>query len=384
MICLFIIIAILISCPCCWGQQYSRLEEDIQKVMEEYKAIGASTVVVKDNKICFHRTFGYNPDYNDTTLRNPIPDDGVFWIASVSKTFISTSIMQLVENRKLKLDDDVNKYLQFKVRNPNYPDTPITIRMLLCHRSSLNDKHYDWTLKMMYSTDKNIYSENFNNIKPGTKFVYCNLNYSLLGAIIENVTGIRFDEYIDKNICEPLGLNASFNLTKIDSLKLVRTLKYNKKEKQFKKVNRIYNYQYVRDKLKDYKLGYTTACLSPAGGMKMSAKDLATWMMIHMNYGQWNGKRIVSKKSELEMWTPQGSDRNYGFAFSQYDKIVKGEKFIGMTGSSHGNNSVMFFNPEKKYGFVVITNGYVPVSKKRHISLARELVRPLYNHFIKN
>lgn len=352
--------------------------------MEEYKAIGASTVVVKDNKICFHRTFGYNPDYNDTTLRNPIPDDGVFWIASVSKTFISTSIMQLVENRKLKLDDDVNKYLQFKVRNPNYPDTPITIRMLLCHRSSLNDKHYDWTLKMMYSTDKNIYSENFNNIKPGTKFVYCNLNYSLLGAIIENVTGIRFDEYIDKNICEPLGLNASFNLTKIDSLKLVRTLKYNKKEKQFKKVNRIYNYQYVRDKLKDYKLGYTTACLSPAGGMKMSAKDLATWMMIHMNYGQWNGKRIVSKKSELEMWTPQGSDRNYGFAFSQYDKIVKGEKFIGMTGSSHGNNSVMFFNPEKKYGFVVITNGYVPVSKKRHISLARELVRPLYNHFIKN
>lgn len=381
---LFLIFVTLLLCLCCSGHQYGSLEKDILKVLKEYEAIGASVVVVKDNKICYHQTFGYNPDYNDATLRNPISDDGIFWLASVSKTFISTAIMQLVEKSKLQLDDDVNKYLQFKVRNPNYQDIPITVRMLLCHRSSLNDKHYGWTLKMIDSTDIQKYNDSFNNDKPGTKFVYCNLNYSLLGAIIENVTGIRFDEYIDKNICEPLGLNASFNLTKVDSLKLIRALKYNKKEKRFEKDRKIYDYQYVKKKLKDYQLGYSTASLSPAGGMRMSAKELATWMMVHMNYGQWNGKRIVSKKSEVEMWTPQGPDRNYGFAFSRYDKIIKGEKFIGMTGGSHGINSVMFFNPDNKYGFVVITNGYVPLSKKGHLSsLARELVRPLYNHFIK-
>ena len=84
------------------------------------------------------------------------------------------------------------------------------------------------------------------------------------------------------------------------------------------------------------------------------------------------------------MWEPQSADVNYGFAFSRYGKIVKGESFVGMTGGSHGINSIMFFNPEKKYGFVVITNGYAPTKRKGHLySLARELVRPLYKHFIK-
>lgn len=107
-------------------------------------------------------------------------------------------------------------------------------------------------------------------------------------------------------------------------------------------------------------------------------------MLVHMNYGSWKGQRIVSKESELAMWTPQGEDSNQGFGFSHYDRIVKGVSFTGMTGGSHGINSVVFFNPERKYGFVVITNGYVPTKKKGHLpSLARELVRPLYKHFIK-
>ena len=373
-----------LSCMTCYGQESISLEDEIQKVMADYQAIGASVVVVKDNEICYHHTFGYNPDYNDLTLRNPIPDDGIFWIASVSKTFISTAIMQLVEKKKLNLDDDVNKYLLFRVRNPNYPSVPITVRMLVCHRSTINDRQYGWNLDQINPKKNAKWQKCYNNDKPGEKFSYCNLNYSLLGVIIENVTQMRFDEYIDKNICEPLGLQASYNLTKIDSTRLVRSLMYDKLKKQFKPSKSVYNYQYVRDVLSNYHIGESAARISPAGGLKITAADLAKWMMVHINYGQLNGTIIVSKKSELAMWTPQGTDSNYGFAFSRYDKIVKGENFIGMTGGSHGINSVMFFNPEKKYGFVVITNGYVPTKKKGHLpSPARELVRPLYKHFIK-
>lgn len=381
---LFCFIALIAFCCSCKGQETSNLENDINKLLTDYNAIGASVVVVKDNKICYHHSFGYNPDYNDPTARNPISDNGIYWLASVSKTFISTAIMQLVEKKKLKLDDDVNKYLKFPVRNPHYPSVPITVKMLLCHRSSINDKHYGWTLKMMDSKTYEKYDECFNDYQPGAKFDYCNLNYSLLGAIIENVTGMRFDQYIDKYICEPLGLDASFNLTKIDSTLLVKSLSYDQKKKKYKPNRSIYNYQNVRNKLIDYRLGSSTACLSPAGGMKTTTMDLAKWMMVHMNYGNLDGKHIISKESELAMWTPQGTDRNYGFAFSRYDKIIKGESLYGMTGGSHGINSVMFFDPVKKYGFVVITNGYVPLSEKGYLpSLARELVRPLYNHFIK-
>lgn len=378
------IIAFFASCLLSLGQTTESLEDEINKLLADYNAIGASVVVVKDNKICYYHVFGYNPDYSDPTLRKPIPDDGIFWLASVSKTFISAAIMQLVENKMVKLDDDVNKYLRFMVKNPHYPNVPITIRMLLCHRSSINDKHYGWTLEMMDSKTYKKYDECFNHYRPGTKFDYCNLNYSLLGAIIENVTGMRFDQYIDKYICEPLGLEASFNLTKIDSTRLVKSLSFDQKNKKYNPNRSIYNYQYVRDKLIDYQLGISTACLSPAGGLKITAMDLAKWMMVHMNYGSLDDKQIISKESELLMWEPQGQDRKYGLAFSQYPKIVRGVNLRGMTGGAHGINSIMFFNPVKKYGFVVITNGYAPLSKKGYLpSLARELVRPLYNYFIK-
>ena len=379
----FSFIAFIAFCCSCQGQETSDLENDINKLLTDYNAIGASVVVVKDNKICYHHSFGYNPDYNDPTTRNPIPDNGIFWLASVSKTFISTAIMQLVERKKLTLDDDVNKYLKLKVTNPKYPNVPITIRMLLCHRSSINDKHYGWNLMLNYAKGEK-WRDCYNDDKPGEKYFYCNLNYSLLGAIIENVSDMRFDQYIDENICEPLGLEASFNLTKMDSTRLVRTLKYDKTKNKFKKSLYIFDYQYVRDKLKDYQLGISTSALSPAGGMRMTAMDLAKWMLVHMNYGLYENKRILSKESELEMWKPQGNDRSYGLAFSHYPKIVKGVNLCGMTGGSHGINSVMFFNPEKKYGFVVITNGYIPNPPRGHLSsLARELVRPLYNFFIK-
>ena len=374
----------MVLCLPCSAHNSRSLEEDILQAMADYQAIGASVVAVKENEVCYHHTFGYNPDYNDTTLRKPIPDDGIFWLASVSKSFVSTAIMQLMEKNSLELDDDINKYLKFKVRNPNFPETPITVRMLLCHRSSINDKHYGWNLDMMQSEDGKEYVESFNDYRPGTKFAYCNLNYSLLGAIIENVTKMRFDKYINENVCKPLGMNASYDLTSIDSTKLVRSLRFDKKKKRFVKDKTVYNYEYIRNKLQDYQLGFSTASFSPSGGMKMSIKDLTTWMLVHMNYGSWKGQRIVSKESELAMWAQQGEDSNQGFGFSHYDRVVKGEIFTGMTGGAHGINSVVFFNPERKFGFVIITNGYAPTTIKGRLpSLARELARILYKHFIK-
>ena len=75
------------------------MNEEIAEVMSKYHSIGLSVVVVKDNRICYSSSFGYNPDYNDTTKRNPIPENGVYVIQSISKTFVSTAIMQLVERK---------------------------------------------------------------------------------------------------------------------------------------------------------------------------------------------------------------------------------------------------------------------------------------------
>ena len=354
------------------------LEADIQEIMDCYRAVGVTVATVKDNRIVYTRSFGYNPDYNDATLRMAIPTDGIYVIASISKSFISTAVMQLVEKGKIKLDDDVNNYLNFRIRNPKYPDVPITVRMLMGHRSTINDKHYGWNLDQINPDKGKKWQECYNDYQPGTRFSYCNLNYNLLGAIIEKASGERFFDYIDENIMNPLGLNASYNLTKIDSTRLVKALKYDSKDKKFKKDGSIYNYQYFEKRLKNYKLGESTASFSPSGGVKISAVDLAKYMMMHINYGEYDGKRIISRESEMELLKPLAADTTYALGFFRDKTILKGESVIGVRGSAHGIHSIMLFSPEKKFGFVVICNGCIDDRKmKESIALA------LYNHLIK-
>jgi CubicO group peptidase (beta-lactamase class C family) len=383
---LFVLLSFLYTCFFSYAQTGISLEAELQGVIDKYQAVGLSVAVVKDNKIVYTRSFGYNPNYNDTTLRLAIPSNGIYVIQSISKSFISTAIMQLVENDKISLDDDVNKYLDFNLRNPKYPDVPITVRMLLSHRSTINDKHYGWNLDQINPEKGNKWKECYNDYKPGTSFSYCNLNYNLLGAIIEQVTGERFYDFIDEHIIKPMGLYASFNLTKIDSTRLVRAYEYDRTSKKQKKDPYIYNYQFYKEKSEDYQLGSSsTACFSPSGGMKISTTDLAKYMIMHMNYGEYNGVRIISRESEIEMRKPQGDDESpdsyfsqYGLSFSRWDRIVEGESFVGITGGAHGIHSAMYFNPDKKYGFVVICNGCTA-----DIKMKDSIVKVLYNHIIK-
>lgn len=356
------------------------LDTEISVVMEQFDCIGLSVIVVKNNKVSFQNTYGYNPDYSDESKRNRIPNNGIYWWASVSKTFISTAIMQLAERGVVSLEDDVNKYLDFDVRNPTYPNTAITIQMLLCHRSSLNDTKYRMGFDMLIPEKNRNYKKNYNDYEPGKGYDYCNLNYNLLAAIVEKASGKRFDIYVKDNICKSLGLSGSYNKLDLDSNMFVKTYCFNQKTKRYNKY--IPYRHYTNESLKNYVLGLSTPTFSPAGGMRATTMDLAKWMMVHMNYGTYKKTRVLSRESELEMWKPRSPGRNYGYAFSHYDKIVKGESFVGMTGGSCGIHSLFFCNPEKKYGFVVICNGCTSKWGNGG-NMNYEIVRVLYKHFIK-
>lgn len=377
----------IIICICVPGCAESiTLEEKIVQIMDNYQAIGLTTVVVRDNKICYTNTFGYNPDYNDSTLRNPIPDDGIYYIASISKTFISTAIMQLVEGKKIKLDDDVNKYMSFNVRNPKYPTVPITIRMLLCHRSSINHDVYALTLDLINPQVNKDWSECYNDYAPGEQYEYCNYSYCILGAIIENVTGERLDDYVENHITKPLGLYSSYNLNRIDSNRLIRAYYFEKDKMQFRKSYHykyhVYNYSFYNDLLNNYKLGYSVAAFEPTGGIKISAVDLAKYMMMHMNYGKYAGIRIISRKSEREMRKPQMGNPKYGLAFSRFPNRVDDVELEGMVGFGRGVHSSMLFNAKKKYGFVVISNGDNSKSSDGQ-NMNTEIIRCLYKYLVK-
>ena len=381
-----VIIASMLSiCVLCISKKqlsYTNEDIDIQiaNIMKDYSAIGLSVVVVKNGRIVFQKAYGYNPDYSDESKRKPIKSNNLFYIASVSKTFVGTAIMQLVERGKLSLDDDVNNYLDFSVRNPNFPNVPITIRMLLCHHSSLKkDMDYDSFDKLLTKANENN-KFFYNNYQPGSALSYSNLGYVILGAVIEKVSGLRFDRYINKNILRPLKLYGSYNMADLDSNRFVRTYWYNPNDAKF--IKQFTTYSNNQAMMEHYVLGYSTPAFRPADGMVISSGDLAKYMIMHINKGK-NGhkKRILKEKSEDTMWQKNGKTV-HGFSFFHSSNLIPGNDMIGMTGGARGIHSIMFFQPEKKFGFVVICNGCAAKSADGS-EMNKLIIRELYNTFVK-
>ena len=346
----------------------------IRKMMVEHEGVGLSVVVVKHNEIIFYDAFGYNPDYSNLENRQPIEKNNVYYIASISKTFVGTAVMQLAEQGKLSLDDDVNDYLDFNLRNPFYPDIPITVKMLLSHTSSMSKNNIalnDYDFNLLNPERNKKYKDCFNDYRPGTKYEYTNFGYIILGAIIEKASNIRFDTYIKENILQPLGLKGSFNMADIQLNRCVNTYQYTKGK--FMKRSDIYSYD---ERMNNYVLGFSTPALHPADGMKITAWDLAKYMIMHMNKGVGlNGNRIISEKSETLL-----RDNNIHNLYST-NNYVPGVQLIGMNGGAKGMHTEMFFSPDKQYGFVILCNGCNSTGAADG-GLNKQVMQELYKAFI--
>ena len=118
--------------------------------------------------------------------------------------------------------------------------------------------------------------------------------------------------------------------------------------------------------------------------MKISAPDLARYMIMHMNYGTGeNGEKIMSESSSKNMQTPRSSDENYGLAlWVDEGGYVPGVTLVGHTGGAYGLRSAMFFDPEKKFGFVMISNGTSNSASEGDYAVIDGSLRRMYNHFI--
>ena len=356
--------------------QVEKAEAELKQMMEKLHVVGLSVAVVKDDKIIYSNAFGLKNIENNI----PLAKDNLFRIASISKSFSATAIMQLVEAKKLSLDDDVTNLLGFKVRNPHFPDKPITLKMLLSHTSSINDSAGYFNYDAIDPEKNNGSTKCYSDYEPGTAFKYCNLNYNLIGSIIEKASGERFDNYIKQHILNPIGVYAGYNVDSLDHNKFVTLYTYDKNSGEFKEAKRAYEPNTAI--LKNYKLGYSAYSFSPTGGMKISASDLAKVMLMHMNKGTYNGVQIISKNSAEQMQFPlvkTDDGRYYGYAIAnrQSKDFVDGNLMIGHTGSAHGLLSAMFFNPEKKYGFVIISSGCMPGK------VTTDGINILYKNFIK-
>ena len=356
----------------------------ITDVLQEFQAVGISAAVVKDGKIVYNKSIGYK----DLETQTPLGNDDIMRIASISKSFTATSLLQLVDKGVISLDDDVSDLIGFQIRNPHHPDVPITLKMVLSHTASIKDKEDYFTLDHLNPAVYGDCVESYFEYKPGEGYNYSNMGLNLAGTILEKVSGVRFDDYVRENVIHKLGLYGGHNIDSLDAGKFAQI--YNRRDGQYVKSEGAYKSR--SEDMPNYVFGYSTPLFSPTGGVKISAHDLAVYMMMHMNYGEYNGIRIISEESAKTMQTPvwmiqKEGEEQYALCLREFVDYIDDPKYnapghypIGHTGGAYGLNSIMIWSPADNWGIVAMTNGFTAVKGKVFLQC---LTNAIYNACIK-
>ncbi|WP_308218066.1 MULTISPECIES: serine hydrolase [Bacillus cereus group] len=315
----------------------------IPEKMKKENAAGVALVVVKDNQILFQKGFGFSDKEKNTPID---PKKTVFRLASISKVFTASAVMQLVEQGKIDLNKDIVNYMG-GLKYQNNMGEPVTMEHLLTHTTGFDyvdprpeDIHYQ---ENDYTMLKDYVEDNMPTVvrKPGDTYTYDNFASMLQGYIVQNLTNTPFYKYMAKNIFYPLEMhNSSFVMTNFIKEKLATG--YDAKG------NAIPFYQ-------------TRPTDMPQGSMFSTGSDVANFMIAQLNDGKFKNNQILQKETVEDMQKtkfalhPKYPNMTYGFEFFS-PQSHNGQYVFGKGGNIPGFSSLMWLIPEHKIGVFVVTN----------------------------
>lgn len=267
-------------------------------------------------RVAFDRdgiTASRSEGFADLATRRAVTADDPVRIASISKLVLTLGVMRLVEEGRLDLDEDVSRKLGYTLRNPDFKRTPITLRLLLSHRSSLTDAAGYWQVPLdgklqdLLANPKAWDSEH----KPGTFWRYTNLNFPVVASVMEKATGERFDLLMQRLVLEPLQIPACYGWTSCDEATAARAVVQYADGKPIVDNNQGRKPACSVNKASDgscdlslWKPGVNGGLFGPQGGLRISANGLAKIGRLLLNEGSVDGVRILSPASVREMLTP--------------------------------------------------------------------------------
>lgn len=360
------------SAPSPKTQATARLERALDSICKAHSVVGLSVSVASPETMLFSRGFGWA----QLGAARPMTDTTFARIASVSKVITALALMQLYEQGKFKLEDDVSAALGFALRNPNFPNAPITYRHLLQHTSSLlSDEaqpqpYYvlwrDTSLALRDVLSKggkryqdSAYRSLWSQRAPGETFAYSNLGYALIGTLVEIHSGERFDRYCANHIFKPLGLACSFNAQDIPPEKLAYPYRLieGKWTAQADSVASKLSFQ-------NYVAGSNALLFSPQGGLRISAKELATLAQVFLNRGKLRDIRLISDATLLRMErdsliTGDALFRKYALGLHHASGAFDDMEMTGHPGQAYGLLSGWYYNRERGVGVAVIITGSI-------------------------
>ncbi|HEX6050617.1 MAG TPA: serine hydrolase domain-containing protein [Gemmatimonadaceae bacterium] len=301
---------------------------------------GATVAVVKDGALLLAKGYGWA----DPDKRIPV-DAGrtLFRIGSVSKLFTWTAVMQLVEQGKLDLDADVNRYLDFKI--PETFPQPITMRHVMTHTPGFEEDGRDLIgddTTTMVPLGQWLATHIPGRVRPpGTYSSYSNYATALAGYVVERVAGMPFDDYVDQRILAPLGMTQTTTRQPLPA-KLAGDMSGG------------FSWKGGRFESEKFEVVHP----APAGSVASSATDMATFMLAHLGNGTVGGQRILADSTATLMHSRAFSHdpRIPGFALGFYEKSSHGLRIIGHGGDTRWFHSDLALIPSERLGVFVSYN----------------------------
>ncbi|WP_413163489.1 serine hydrolase domain-containing protein [Capilliphycus salinus ALCB114379] len=322
-------------------------DERFNEQMQEQHIPGGVVSLVKDGSIVFEKGYGY------ANVEEEIPvqaDTTLFRVASLSKLFTDTAVMQLYERGSVQLDVDVNQYLKTFQIDSNFEE-PVTLSNLMTQTDGTSQR----LLGIAANTpEKMLPLEEFLPQRmppfvwpPGELYTYSNTGISLAGYIVESVSGVPFTEYIDQNILQPLSMqNSSFQQPLPSNLAS----------------NLAVGYQYKKGEFQPLPFLYLN--IAPAAALSATASDMAHFMITHLQNGRYENAQILEPETVELMHEqhfthhPKLPGTGYGF----HERVTNNLRVIGHAGNMIGYSSMLSLIPEKNVGLFIAFNKYSPVT----------------------
>lgn len=354
----------------------AEIDAGVDRIFKSSKATGASVVIVKDGKMVYARDYGFR----NRAKKLPVTENTYFKVASVSKMVTGIAVMRLVEQGKLKLDEDISSYLGFKAGNPYKPNSLLTLRQIMSHTGSYRDEG-GYSVSSKKLSDLITLSlkrlGNFHNEEPGSVYRYSNFGSGIAESLIEAVTGQNFILHMNREIFEPLKIDASYAASLL---------------KNPDEVADIYDKGDLALSAKRYiNLGFD-ASVSPdshfricMGKLFIRSRDLAKIAVALCGDGQVDGFELLKPESLEMMRAKQNSlglsvkgDSPYGLFTHRAESILPGVMLYGHQGMSNGAVSDVYFDPETQFVFVMTSNGCSTARDRGTIIMAKRLIEYLY------
>jgi len=354
----------------------TRFEKDTQALIEEMNIVGVGTAIIQKGEVVYSNGFGVADQSNEV----PFTPQSVLKLAAVARPFVTIAVLQQVEQGKINLDKDISEYLGFQLRNPAYAEVPITVRMLLNGTSTIVSSVP--TLADLDATKNPELAKYFEEKgKPGVKHNSSTAAFNVAGAIVEKVTGERFDAYASAHIFQPMGITAGFSKEDFESGVVAKSYNWSVKSNKYLNQKRAY----PDLELEGYVLGESTFALRPTGIMS-NLEGVTALVLTLMNKGvcPTTGNKILSDAMCYEMLRAQANKKKAAMGVSYNTTAVPDYVLASCTGVNAGTCLCFYFNEADQIGMIALCNGARDAEPDANGKIDNHFNREIRKVFTKN